>query len=200
MPRPRAHPYGRYYSARYRVVGIEYGRKFLFGYAQTQQRAQQLLAELKRMGLRGEIIHGGRCESNPCRPERNPRIRRSGEYEEYDIPPGVSERELEVAIDTFERFHSHGPNRVEKISIPAPRVLTNLGDWIGVIYFSDKWKNQKKLKQYHRGKRGQGYIHEFKDKKKRRLMFIPSTKNSEYGTLIAMGPAKVTEHGVEDIV
>ena len=118
------------------------------------------------------------------------------------LPAGVTEQQLDNAVEVYDKFHDFPPTKIESITIPQPKVLTKLGTFSAIGYHSAKWKNKKKLKQKYAGTYGQQYIHEFKKWPKGKpgvVMFSPDKNNPEYGIIIAIGKCRVTPHGIEDI-
>ena len=127
-------------------------------------------------------------EPAPMEAEQNP-----------SLPPGAPPKKVEIAEMVYNKFHDFEPSKIEKIELPKPKVVVKLGDFVSVGYFSDKWRNERKFKQKHRGKKGQFYVHEFKDEKNRVVAFAPDDNNPEFGTLICWGKVRVTPHGIEDM-
>jgi len=115
------------------------------------------------------------------------------------LPAGVTENQLDSAIEVYDKFHAFPPTKIENVTIPQPKVLTKLGTFSAIGYHSPKWG--KKKQRYH-GKLGQQYIHEFKKWPKNTpgiVMFAPDKSDPEKGVLIAVGRCRVTKHGIEDV-
>ena len=131
-------------------------------------------------------------------PQQNSQLYQDNPTEAVDIPPGVSEDELEVAAEVYEKFHDFSPTKLEEVEIPHPKVLVKIGDFTAIGYFSPKWKFKRKLKQTHKGDKGQHYLHEYKDQADSMVAFAPDPGNPEYGMLIAWRRCRLTAHGLED--
>lgn len=114
------------------------------------------------------------------------------------VPKGVSSKEIEVGEQVYNKFHAFEPSKIKSVDLPEAKVLVELGNFSSIGYFSDKWRNERKLKQKRHGKKGQHYLHEWRDKIPGIVAFAPDVKNPEYGMLIAWRRCRVTKHGIED--
>lgn len=127
------------------------------------------------------------------------RVPRYEDNPRQELPSGLSQEQLDVAVRAYENFHDFAPKKIEKFDIPRPKTLVKIGDWTRAGYFSDKWKHKRKFTQKYRGKKGQQYSHDFEDEEERPLVFAPDEDDPERGFLIGMGRVRLTKHGITDL-
>jgi rubrerythrin len=107
----------------------------------------------------------------------------------------LTQKEVDTAAKAFETFHAFPPQVAQEIKPPElSGALVKIGTLPEIPYFSNKWKNQRKLKQKYHGKKGQMYSHELD--KPGIVAFKPDKNDPEKGTIIAWAKARVKKEGI----
>ena len=113
-------------------------------------------------------------------------------------------KEIQTATRAWETFHQGRARSMRKVKVPVleGQALTFLGNTTEVSYFSPKWDRKSQSRRVGRSKRtGQHYRHSIESSKSStgRVWFLPDKGNPKKGTVISTMPAKLTEHGIEDV-